>query len=687
MTDRCGGLAGETDPFDALTRMQQAAGEAGSPTAAVTAVLSHLGRLWQADRAYALRVTDEPAMRLDIEAYVGATPQDVAVEALELSRLAPLTRQTREPVTLFAGDGSDDGEALLQLGIRSLASMFICPDHDFARIVMLQHRASRCDYAGTLPLLKAVCKSLEQTLTRHATVERLRLSEGRYRTLFENAPEAIVMFNAATGLFAEVNPRAESLFSLSREALLKTGPAQLSPAMQPCGTPSRELAGRYIRQALNGGFPRFEWVHCDANGKPLECEVALARVPETPWVRGTVISIAGRKAAEREREELQQKLAQAHKLEAVGQLTGGIAHDFNNLLTVVLGCVELLRDDADNPTEVRNQATQIEAAAERARSLTHRLLAFARRQPLRPEVIDVGEMVRGMEDLLRRTLGEDVEIWLDVDDPPWPCEADPTQLENALLNLALNARDAMPQGGKMTIDVSNVSLGEEYAEQNPEAAAGDYVLMAVTDSGVGIPAPLIDDIFAPFFTTKGPGKGSGLGLSMVFGFVKQSGGHIKVYSEVGQGTSMKLYLPRTETRPSAPALKTEALSVARGAGEHILVVEDDDQVRTLTVKQLRQLGYGVADARTVEEALRHLRTHRDIDLLLTDVILAGGGSGPTLAKQAQALIPRLRVLYMSGYTENAIVHNGRLDEGVRLLEKPFQRNALAKQVRSALDDA
>ena len=383
-------------------------------------------------------------------------------------------------------------------------------------------------------------------------------------------------------------------------------------------------------------------------------------------------------------EELGRRLSQAQKMEAVGQLTGGIAHDFNNLLTVILGNAEFLVDDLADRPDSRELAQSMVEAAERGADLTRSLLAFARRQPLAPQAIDANRLVRGMEGLLRRTLGDHIEYRFMLGTDLWPAIVDPAQLESAVLNLALNARDAMPSGGALTIETSCAHLDDAYAGQHAEVRPGDYVMIAVSDSGTGMTPDVLAHAFEPFFTTKEVGKGTGLGLSMVYGFVRQTGGHIKLYSELGQGTTVKLYLPRADAPVTAAEPARSVL--ARGTGEVVLAVEDNDLVRSHVASELKALGYTVIPAASGAEALHvvHDRERR-IDMLFTDVVMPGGLSGPDLARLALEVRPELKVLYTSGYTENSVIHNGRLDAGVQLLTKPYRRQELARKLREVLE--
>jgi signal transduction histidine kinase len=384
--------------------------------------------------------------------------------------------------------------------------------------------------------------------------------------------------------------------------------------------------------------------------------------------------------------KLNTRLQQSQRLEAIGQLTGGVAHDFNNLLTVVMGNAELLVEQSENPSTQRMLAEMILSAAQRGAALTQQLLAFARKQALSPTPIDVNQLIASMDPMLRRTLGEHIEIELIRAAGLWQGMVDHGQLENALLNLCLNARDAMRGGGRLTIETANTVLDQAYADTHADVKPGQYVLLAISDTGQGIAPEHLEQVFQPFFTTKEKGKGTGLGLAMVYGFVKQSAGHVNIYSELGLGTTVKLYLPRATGPSTAVALPSEPV-VPAGGQETVLVVEDDEMVRRYACQQLRSLGYRVIDVDNGVAALALIEQRTDFDLLFTDVVMPGGMNGRALADAARKLRPGLRVLYTSGYTENAIVHHGRLDAGVLLLAKPYRLAELARAVRSALFQA
>ncbi len=381
-------------------------------------------------------------------------------------------------------------------------------------------------------------------------------------------------------------------------------------------------------------------------------------------------------------QELNARLRESQRLEAVGQLTGGVAHDFNNLLTVILGNAEVLRERLGADPKLALLADMVVNAAERGAQLTHRLLAFARKQALEPQVVEVNQRVADMDAMLRRTLGEHIEIDFTQGAGLWPALVDPAQLDNALLNLCLNSRDAMPHGGRLTLETANAYLGHDYVQAHSEVNAGQYVMLAVSDNGSGIAPQHLTRVFEPFFTTKEKGKGTGLGLAMIYGFAKQSGGHVSIYSEPGQGTTVKLYLPRAGHAQGQLKLIGGGMTPS-GGNETVLLVEDDMLVRRFAHEQLLALGYTVIEADNGAQALALLQAQDGVDLLFTDVVMPGM-TGKQLADQALALRPKLRVLYTSGYTENAIVHQGRLDPGVHLLTKPYRREELARRVRDAM---
>jgi signal transduction histidine kinase/ActR/RegA family two-component response regulator len=388
------------------------------------------------------------------------------------------------------------------------------------------------------------------------------------------------------------------------------------------------------------------------------------------------------------RTQAQSQVRQLQKMEAVGQLTGGIAHDFNNMLAIILGSLDLarLKLKRDDRGAAMKSLDHAQEGAQRAAALTAQLLAFSRSQPLEPRVIEANRLVQNMSELLRRALGERIQIETVLAGGLWRIDADPSQIENALLNLAVNARDAMPDGGKLTIETGNSELDERYARMHDEVRAGQYVMISVTDTGAGMSQDVIERAFDPFFTTKGVGRGTGLGLSQVFGFVKQSNGHVKIYSEVGKGTTVRIYLPRYFGPSVSAEPETRGTEIERARdGETILVAEDDEEVRTMTVAMLAELGYQVVETGDGEQALAALESRGDITLLFTDIVMPGM-TGRELGDRAIAMKPSLKLLYTTGYTRNAIVHNGMVDQGVAFIQKPFAIEDLARKLRDVIDD-
>jgi PAS domain S-box-containing protein len=509
--------------------------------------------------------------------------------------------------------------------------------------------------------------------------QELRESEQMARGIVDTALDAFVQMDES-GTIVDWNSQAESIFGWPRaEAIGRTLGDLIVPERH------REHHKQGLARFLASGESsilgkRFEIEAQRRDSKEIKVELSVTALRRRS---GFVFNGFMRDLTEKIAAEAQ--FRQSQKMEAVGQLTGGIAHDFNNILTVITGTIEILAEAVADKPQLAAVAKMIDEAAERGADLTQHLLAFARRQPLQPQETDINALLVETVKLLRPTLGEQVEIESMLESDSWPALVDPNQLATALINLALNARDAMPGGGKLTVETGNVHLDEGYASVNSDVRPGPYVMIAVSDTGAGIPAAIRDKVFEPFFTTKGTGKGTGLGLSMVYGFVKQSGGHIKIYSEEGHGTTIKVYLPRAagHVQPTADA----QVAVIGGGHESILVVEDDDLVRNYVITQLRSLGYRTSTAKNAAEALTIINSGVELDLLFTDVIMPGIMNGRQLADEAVKRRPALKVLFTSGYTENAIVHHGRLDPGVLLLAKPYRKSDLARMVRKAFDAA
>lgn len=516
---------------------------------------------------------------------------------------------------------------------------------------------------------------------RVAVAARLAASEARLQTLVDTVLDTLVdglIIIDRTGRVQVYNRACGKLFGYSSGEVVGRNVKMLMP-------PEIEREhDQYLVNYQTTGIRKIIGISREVVGQrkdgstfPMHLAVGEATHLGEPIYVGIIRDLT-------ERNQVESQLRQSQKMEAVGQLTGGLAHDFNNILMLISINVEALLDQ-DVPTRTRERLEQIEKSAARAAELTQQLLAYSRRQPLRPRLTDLNELVIATSKLLRRTLGEDIEIEAILADDLWITNVDRTQLETSLVNLSLNARDAMPGGGQLLIETRNAILDQDYVSQNPDVVAGAYAMLAVTDTGSGIPPEALEKVFEPFFTTKEVGRGTGLGLSMVYGFIKQSNGHIKVYSELNRGTSIKMYLPRADGTIGAQPV-ANAPSLATGH-ERLLVVEDNADVRARICEILRGLGYTVDEAADGVAGLAKCDAARlPYDLLLTDVVMPGPIGGKALADAVSSRWPAIPVVFMSGYTEDAITHQGRLDAGVRLLAKPFRRHELAQMIRQALDD-
>ena len=527
---------------------------------------------------------------------------------------------------------------------------------------------------------------LEQTV---AALEDLNALTLRGPALLDAIMEQGARLAGATG--AAVLAREGEAWSIrgatgSAQALAKGASTVMPMADAALATGRAQLAGvaasGLVLDPAEAGVVAAASIGANGPARVVLLIVARDAAALEPAVLNSLEIYAGAVGVLLQRHHVEDQLRQAQRLEAVGQLTGGIAHDFNNLLTIILGNAELLADSLSSDQQLRLLAEMTQTAAERGAELTSRLLAFSRRQALDPKATNVGVLLQGMDPLLRRSLGEQVELEVIHGGGLWPAMVDGPQLESALLNLSINARDAMPDGGRLTIETRNTHLDSSYAADHAEVQPGQYVMIAVSDTGTGMDGDTVARAFEPFFTTKPVGKGSGLGLSMVFGFIKQSQGHVKIYSEPGQGTTVRLYLPRAASADTGT--EAEESGARQDGQEKILLVEDDDLVRNHVAGQLRDLGYRVVAVSNGADAIEALRQTSDFDLLFTDVVMPGGMNGRELAEMARVLRPALPVLFTSGYTENAIVHHGRLDPGVHLLAKPYRRRDLAAKLRLVL---
>ena len=526
-------------------------------------------------------------------------------------------------------------------------------------------------------LIRALNRCRRQQKLEHENreiVTALESSEERTRAIMENVADALVTIDS-DGIIESVNPAATNMFGYEATELIGQNVTRLVAAE------FRGAHDGYIQRYLNNGEARTvgkgprEVSGVCKDGEVLELELTVSEA----WIGNERVFIGVMRDIS-ERKRLEAQLRQAQKMEAVGQLTGGVAHDFNNLLGVILGNAELLEDrvGTENP-----HVQAVIRAAGRGSDLTQRLLAFSRLQPLRPRILDPDQLLGDMHGLLTRTLAETIEIQFLTGDSIRRIEADQAQMESALLNLAINAGQAMPEGGEMTIEIASATIDRQAAAGMTDATPGRYVTIAVTDTGVGMAPEVVARAFDPFFTTKSVGEGSGLGLSMVYGFARQSGGFAIIESELGRGTTVRLYLPRAEAEASDPEIEPQA-EAPRGKGETILVIEDDPEVRSLAVTMLENLGYEVLSASEGRGALDTLKATPRIDLLLSDVMLPGGLLGPQVAEQAKRARPDLRVLFMSGYADAEARSSDLLAEGAMVLNKPFRRYELACQLRLAL---
>ena len=523
---------------------------------------------------------------------------------------------------------------------------------------------------------------MERTQQLAASVAKLEETERRFRVLVEGVTDYAIFMLDPAGHVINWNQGAERTKGYAREEILgRHFSAFYTTEDRAAHVPDQALA-----TARGTGKYEAEGWRVRKDGRRFWASVVINAIRGS---EGELIGFAKVTRDLTERRAADERARQAQKMEGIGQITGGVAHDFNNLLTIIVGNLETLQRNLDNRTpghdRLRRSADNAMRGARRAELLTQRLLAFSRQQPLDPKPIELGRLVAGMSDLLRRTLGEHVTVETVLDGGLWRALADPNQLELAILNLAVNARDAMPGGGKLTLETANVYLDEKYAASQAEVLPGQYVMLAITDNGSGMSPDVIAKAFDPFFTTKDVGHGTGLGLSQVYGFVKQSRGHVKLYSEVGEGTTVKIYIPRAHGMNTTAQPEVDEPVVRGTTSETILVVEDDADVRIYSCETLRELGYHVLEAQNGQEGLELLDRHPEIRVLFTDVGLPGGMSGRELAERARKRRPTLGVLFTTGYARNAIVHDGRLDPGVQLITKPFTQGALASKLRDIID--
>jgi PAS domain S-box-containing protein len=587
---------------------------------------------------------------------------DVAMPKADGIELCRLLRSDSElsaiPILLVSALRVDDESAIE--GLRAGADEYLEAPYDPMRLIA----------------------HVSRLVERARSEEMLRESEERYRMLFQSSPQPMWVFDEETLRFLAVNEAAIHQYGYSREEFLSMTIKDIRPVedipalLDDVGQCSRgiDVAGT--------------WRHRKKDGKLIAVDITSHELvfDGRPAKLVLAFDVSARKEAEEALKRSEEQLRQSQKLEAIGRLAGGVAHDFNNILTAIMGYAELtLRRLGGEEDSLHRNIEEIKKAAKRAASLTQQLLAFSRKQVLQPKVLDLNLIVDEMDRMLRRLIGADIDLVTILEPRLGHIKADPSQVEQIMMNLVVNARDAMPRGGKLTIETKNVYIDRAYAQNHLSARPGPYVMLAVSDTGEGMDTVTREQIFEPFFTTKEKGKGTGLGLSMVYGIVKQSGGNIWVYSEPGRGTTFKIYLPQVDEGAAVEPGMTEAERIARGT-ETVLMVDDDDGLRELIEETLELEGYTVLAARNGQEALELCaRRERPVDLLITDVVMPEL-SGRELAERLTAKCDELKVLYMSGYTDDAVVRHGVLEEGTFFLQKPFTLDALARKVRAVLDE-
>ncbi|WP_439356831.1 CHASE3 domain-containing protein [Bradyrhizobium sp. DASA03007] len=596
-----------------------------------------------------------------------------------MGNLDHLSAEEERLLTARSQDSRRTGTVLLGIDVAGAVLILL-----LVALVMRESQRATVQLQSTLTETTAAKEALEAAVaerTEHlvAAHDELRLSVNVLQSTFRSMAEAVLVIDTEGAVLLS-NPAAERIL-LHRAGMNLRNLRALSDVYHGDGVTPLKADELPSTRVLRGEhFEELEMIVRPHSGNPPRHLMISGRpmLDGQGEISGAVLVYHDATTSR----ETERQLYQSQKLDAIGKLTGGVAHDFNNMLTVISGNTETLVESLNGQPELQRTARLIDDAAERCAELIQHLLAFARRQPLQPRNVEISAAIADIAKLLRPTLGEQIQIETVLEQGPMTTHIDPSRLTNAVLNMAINARDAMPNGGKLLFEAHRVVLDEAYAQNNPDVRPGPYVMLAVSDTGTGMPAEVQQKAFEPFFTTKEVGKGSGLGLSMVYGFVKQSGGHIKIYSEEGHGTTIKLYLPPGEgtadmAAPVAPQ--------AEGGAETIFVVEDDTLVRNFVTAQLQSLGYKTVAAPDSRAALQLIEAGQPFDLLFTDIVIPGGMSGRELAEEVAKRRPGLKVLYTSGYTDNAIVHHGKLDDGVMLLTKPYRRNQLAEMIRKALN--
>jgi PAS domain S-box-containing protein len=595
---------------------------------------------------------------------------DGLAEAFHGVTVAAVSAQNEKVTAMFRQRDEAHGTILLTLaGVLAGGTLLVV-------LILIEKRQIKALQGSLERRVEERTRDLEQeNLERRRAETALRESEGRFRSVLENYPCAIFLKDIE-GRFRMVNPCFENWYQFQADELLGRTSHEVFP---------KETADRFVahdEEVLSSGrASEREYDLLLADGS--EHRVIATKFP----VRGSdgkVIGIGAINADVTEQRQAEEQLRRSQRLEAVGKLTGGIAHDFNNLLAVILGNANIVMDRVAEDWELADLLDAVQRAALRGRELTQRLLAFSRSQPLNPEVLDLSELVGDLKGLLSRTLGETILVETRTEPGLWKTLADPGQVENALLNLALNAKHAMADGGRLTIEIRNADLSDADAALQAGVAPGDFVVLSVADDGGGMRPDVLERVFEPFFTTKEVGEGSGLGLSMVYGFAKQSNGTATIDSEPGQGTTVRLYLPRARAA-ARPSERPPVPDEPKGQGERILVAEDDPEVRRLVVKVLANLGYDVLEAEDGKACLQRLTEVGEVDLLLSDIVLPGGMSGPEMVRHAKQGRPDLKVMFMSGYADSSVRPLGDLGESFEIMAKPFTKRQLAHRLRAVLD--
>lgn len=619
-----------------------------------------------------MKMQDEDAPRLLI--------LDIMMPAMDGLELCRKIRNTQSHLAAYIIllTAKNSQEDIVQ-GLEAGANDYITKPYDFEELQARIRVGQR--------MVEMQASLVDEISRRKKMEETLRQREAFITSILDNLPVGVAINSVDPEVkFTYMNDNFAKFYRTTREALAP--PNDFWEVVYPDPEFREQIKQRVLEDCASGDPQRMVWEDVPISRPGQDTFYVTAQniiLPNENYMVSTVWDVTARKQAEEEHDKLQAQLLHAQKMDAIGQLAGGVAHDFNNLLTSIIGNVELALFDIDRDEALYDILQEVKGSGEKASLLTRQLLAFSRKQILQPEVLDLNEVLPDISKMIRRIIGENIELETALAPELGRVEADPGQLEQVILNLAINARDAMPVGGKLIIETANAELDQSYSQNHGRLVSpGPYVLLAISDTGSGMSSEVQAQVFEPFFTTKEKGKGTGLGLSTVYGIVKQSSGYIWVYSEIGAGTTFKMYLPRVEKHPSQ-GQKIQEEEEDHSGTETILVVEDDQEVRNITSHSLDLYGYRVLTAVDGEQALHKLQEEKSqIHLVLTDVVMPQMG-GKEMVQELKKIQPQVKILYMSGYTSNSIVHHGVLDQGVAFLQKPFTPNTLAGKVREVLD--